>query len=225
MSSSSRLRVFDSSVGTKLLIGATGLFLVLYLIVHIIGNLLVFGGATFFNTYAGALESNPLIPLIEILLLLGFLAHVYKTIRMTLANRAARPISYIQKKPAGRTSRKTLASTTMILSGIWLLVFVVIHVRAFKYGAHYETPDGTADLYRVEMENFRSPLVVLFYVLSMVVVGSHIFHGASSAVQSLGVSHPRWTPRILLTGKILGVGIAGGFIAIALWAHLTSGAQ
>ncbi len=225
MSSSSRLRVLDSSVGTKLLIGATGLFLVLYLIVHIIGNLMVFGGAAFFNRYSEALASNPLIPLIEILLLLGFLAHVYKTVRMVLANRAARPVPYVLKKGAGYTSRKTLASTTMILSGVWLLVFLVIHVKAFKYGAHYETPDGTVDLYRVEMENFRSPLVVLFYVLSMVVVGSHVFHGASSAFQSLGVSHPRWTPRILLTGKILGVGIAGGFIVIALWAHLAGGAQ
>jgi len=225
MSSSSRLRVFDSSVGTKLLIGATGLFLVLYLIVHILGNLMVFGGQTFFNQYAGALESNPLIPLIEIVLLAAFVAHIYKTVRMVLANRAARPVAYVQKKGAGHTSRKTLASTTMILSGLWLLAFVVIHVKAFKYGAHYETPDGMADLYRVEMENFRNPLVVLFYVLSMVVVGLHVFHGASSAFQSLGVSHPRWTPRILLTGKILGVGIAGGFIAIALWAHLVGGAQ
>jgi len=82
-----------------------------------------------------------------------------------------------------------------------------------------------ADLYRIEMENFRNPLVVLFYVLSMVIVGSHVFHGASSAFQSLGVSHPRWTPRFLLMGKVLGVGIAGGFIVIALWAHLTGGAQ
>jgi len=136
MSSSSRLRVFDSSVGTKLLIAATGLFLVLYLIVHIAGNLMVFGGKAFFNRYAGTLESNPLIPLIELLLLAVFVGHIYKTVRMALANRAARPVAYVQKKSAGRTSRKTLASTTMILSGIWLLAFVVIHVKAFKYGAH-----------------------------------------------------------------------------------------
>ena len=105
----------------------------------------------------------------------------------------------------------------------WLVAFLVIHVKAFKYGAHYEAPDGMKDLYRMEMENFRSPRMVGFYLLSMLVVGSHVFHGASSAFQSLGLSHPRWTPRILLVGKLLAVGIAGGFIIIALWAHLVGG--
>ena len=220
---SSRVRVFDSSVGSKILIAGTGLFLVFYLIIHIAGNLLVFGGPAFFNTYAGALASNPLIPVIELVLLLGVLLHVYKTVRMFVGNQAARPVKYAVKKPAGHTSRKTLASSTMIASGLWLLAFLVIHVKAFKYGAHYESADGVADLYRVEMEAFRNPLMVGFYLLSMLVVGSHLFHGASSAFQSLGLSHPRWTPRLLLVGKILAVGIAGGFIIIALWAHFVGG--
>ncbi len=220
---SSRTRAFDSSVGTKLLIGVTGFALFFYLIVHIAGNLMVFGGRAFFNKYAATLESNPLIPVIEIGLLLIFVMHVYKTVRMFLANQAARPVRYVQKKSAGHTTRKTFASSTMIFSGLWLLLFIVIHVKAFKYGAHYESPEGVADLYRVEMETFRNPLMVLFYVLSMMVVGSHLFHGASSTFQSLGLDHPRWTPRILLFGKILAVGIAGGFIIIALWAHFVGG--
>ncbi len=222
---SSRTRLGDSSVGTKLLIGATGLFLVLYLIVHIAGNLMVFGGAEFFNKYAGALSSNPLIPIIEVVLLVGFLVHIFKTIRMVVTNRAARPVDYQMKRPAGGPSRKSLASTTMILSGLWLLVFVVIHVRTFKFGAHYRTLDGLVDLYRLEMETFRSPVTVAFYVLSMLVVGSHVFHGASSAFQSLGASHPHWTPRIVVAGKLLATGISGGFIVIALWAHLFGGGQ
>ena len=69
------------------------------------------------------------------------------------------------------------------------------------------------------MENFANPLMVGFYVLSMVVVGSHLWHGISSAFQSLGADHPRWTPRLLAAGKVVAVLIAGGFIVIALWAH------
>jgi len=221
----SRIRVFDTSVGTKLLVGATGLFLVLYLIVHIAGNLMVFGGPAFFNQYAGALSGSPIIIVIEVVLLIAFLIHVFKTIRMVAMNRAARPVEYQLKRPAGGRSRKTLASSTMILSGLWLLVFIVLHVKTFKFGAHYQTPDGLTDLYRVEMEAFRSPLTVAFYLLSMIVVGSHLFHGASSAAQSLGFDHPRWTPRVLVLGRLLAVAIAGGFIVIALWAHLTGGVK
>lgn len=221
----SRPRFLSSSVGSKLLIGLTGLFLVIYLIVHITGNLMVFGGRDFFNRYAGALASNPLIPLIEIVLLAGFLTHIYKTITMFAGNQAARPVKYLQKKSAGHTSRKTFASSTMIVTGIWLVVFLVVHVKAFKFGAHYETADGTHDLYRVEMEALSNPLTLVFYVLSMLVVGSHLFHGVASGFQSLGFDHPRWTPRILILGKLLALVIAGGFIAIALWAHFIANPQ
>src|SRR5262249_3684094 len=109
---SSRLRGFDSSVGMKILIGVTGLALVLYLIIHIAGNLMVFGGPSLFNKSAYPLESNPLIPVIEIGLLLIFLAHVYKTVTMFLGNRRARPTRYALKKGADYTSRKSFASST-----------------------------------------------------------------------------------------------------------------
>src|SRR5439155_20290661 len=105
---SSRLRGFDSSVGMKILIGVTGLALFLYLIIHIAGNLMVFGGPALFNKYAYTLESNPLIPLIEIGLLLIFLGHVYKTVTMFLSNQQARPVCYAQQQRAGHTSRKSL---------------------------------------------------------------------------------------------------------------------
>ncbi len=215
----SRLRVFDSSVGTKLLIGITGLALFLYLVIHVAGNLVVFLGPAAFNKYAYTLEGNPLIPVVEIGLLLIFLIHVYKTVKMFLKNQQARPVSYVRKKYAGPPSRKTLASSTMIVSGLWLLVFIVIHVRAFRYGTEYEWPAGGRDLYRLEMENFASPLMVGFYVLSMIIVGSHLWHGIASAFQSLGADQPKWTPRVLVGGKVIAVLIAVGFIVIALWAH------
>ena len=207
----------------KLLIGATGAALAVYLIIHIAGNLMVFFGPDVFNRYAHTLESNPLIPVIEMGLLVIFLVHVYKTVRMYLRNRAARPLRYVEKKSAGPPSRKTFASSTMIVSGIWLMTFIIIHVRAFRYGTEYEWPAGGRDLYRLEMENLANPLMVGFYVVSMVVVGSHLWHGVSSSVQSLGLDHPRWTPLVTTAGRIVAVVVAGGFIVIALWAHLTGG--
>jgi succinate dehydrogenase / fumarate reductase cytochrome b subunit len=216
-------RPLASSIGTKLLVGITGLFLFFYLLIHIAGNLVVFAGPDTFNKYAGALSGNPLVLVIEAVLLVAFLIHVLKTVTMTLANRRARPVAYVVKKPAGGRSRKTLASSTMIVSGIWLLIFVVLHVRAFKFGPMHKTPDGLHDLYRLEMDNFANPLVVVFYVLSMLVVGSHLSHGISSAFQSLGLDHPAWTPRILVGGKIAAGLITMGFIVIALWAHFNGG--
>jgi succinate dehydrogenase / fumarate reductase cytochrome b subunit len=220
---SSRLRTFSSSVGTKILIGVTGLALFLYLVTHIAGNALVFFGPTVFNNYSHTLLSNPLIPVIEIGLVLIFVLHIYKTVTMYLANQQARPAKYVLKKRAGPPSRKTFASSTMIFSGLWLLLFVVIHVKQFKYGTEYQSSAGIRDLYRLEMENFSNPVLVAFYVVSMLVVGSHLWHGISSAFQSLGADQPVWTPRIRTAGKICAVIIAGGFIFIALWAYAFGG--
>ena len=217
----SRQGVFSSSVGSKILIGTTGILLVLYLLIHIGGNLIVFLGPAAFNKYAFTLESNPVLPVIELVLLSWFVIHIYKTVRMFLSNQSARPVAYAKKKSAGHTTRKTFASSTMIVSGLWLLVFLLIHVKAFHdgWGTEYEWPAGGRDLYRQEMEAFQNPLMVAFYVISMIVVGSHLWHGISSAFQSLGADRPAWTRFILPAGKVIAVLIAGGFIVIALWAH------
>jgi succinate dehydrogenase cytochrome b subunit len=215
----SRAGVFATSVGTKILIGITGLALFIYLIIHIAGNLMVFFGPAVFNKYAYTLEGNPLIPIIELGLLLIFVVHVYRTVRMFLGNQAARPVGYALKKKAGPPSRKTFASATMIVSGLWLLAFIIIHVKAFRYGVEYDWPEGGRDLYRLEMENFSNPLMVGFYVLSMLVVGSHLWHGISSGFQSLGLDQPVWRRFMLPAGKVIAAVIAGGFIVIAVWAY------
>jgi len=224
----SRIGVFATSVGTKILIGLSGLFLVFYLLIHIGGNLVVFAGPAAYNQYAFTLEHNKalLYPL-ELIILAGFLIHIYKTVTMFLANQQARPVAYAQKGRAGKPSRKTLASTTMIVSGLWLIVFLVFHVKAFRegWGTQYEWPAGGRDLYRQEMEIFSNPLLVVFYILSMIVVGSHLWHGVSSGFQSLGLDHPQVTPKLLRAGKLLAVLIAGGFIVIAAWAYLTQGVR
>src|ERR1700687_953085 len=99
-----RARVFSSSVGTKLVIGVTGLALFLYLLIHIAGNVLVFFGPDVFNRYAYVMEANPLLPLIEIGLLLIVLLHAYKTLRMFFATQQPRPVSSQKKKYAGGPS-------------------------------------------------------------------------------------------------------------------------
>jgi succinate dehydrogenase / fumarate reductase cytochrome b subunit len=222
---SARIGVFASSVGTKILVGLTGLALFIYLVIHIAGNAMIFFGPAAFNKYAYTLEGNPLIPIIEIGLLAIFLIHVFKTVKMFVQNQSTRPVRYEKKKRAGRPSRKSLASSTMIVSGLWLLLFIIIHVRVFRYGTEYEWPAGGRDLYRLEMETFANPLTVGFYVLSMVVVGSHLWHGISSAFQSLGGDHPTWTPRLLAAGKVFAVAIAMGFTAIAIWAYFAQGGR
>lgn len=218
---STRVRVISSSVGTKLVIGITGFALFIYLLIHIAGNALILFGPEVFNGYAYTMEvQNKLLPLIEILLFLVFATHIYKTVRMFIDNQSARPVRYVQKKFAGSPSRKTMASSTMIVSGLWLLLFLLVHVKAFRFSPEYEWHGGGRDLYLQVFENLSDPLVVAFYVLSMFVVGSHLWHGISSSVQSLGLDHPKWTPRVLLAGKLFAAAIAVGFMIIAVWVYL-----
>src|SRR5262245_30654056 len=215
-------RVLSSSVGTKLLIGTTGLLLFAYLILHLAGNLMVFAGQDTFNHYAHALVSNPLVVPIELALALIFVVHIYKTVMMWTKNQAARPVGYEQKAWAGFTSRKSLASTTMIWTGLATLVFVVVHVAQIKYGAWYQIGDPPVrDLYRTEVEVFSSPLWVAVYVGAMVLIGFHLRHGISSAFQSLGADHPVYTKRLVTAGTVIAILIGGGFAVIPIWVYLT----
>lgn len=213
----------SSSVGTKLLIGLTGLLLFAYLILHLVGNALIFAGADLFNEYSHRLISNPLLIPIEIGLLLVFLVHIYKTVRMLIANTAARPVRYQKKAYAGHTSRKSFASSTMIASGLIVLVFVLIHVKQFKYGAYYQTVSASPvrDLYRTEIEVFQNPLWVAFYVFSTIVVGLHLRHGIASGFQSIGADHPLYTRRLTAIGIVMAIIIGGGLGLIPIVIYLT----
>ena len=212
-----RKGLLGSLVTTKVIIGATGILLFVYLIVHIIGNLMVFLGRDSFNSYAHFLISNPLVVPIEIGLLVAFLIHLFKAIRMTFQNQRARPVKYAKREWAAGTSQKSLASASMILTGLAILIFVPIHVWQFKYGTHYDVGDGVRDLYRTEAENFTSPIAVALYIVMMLLVGLHLWHGVGSSFQSLGLSGPRFTPAIRKVGKVSAVVISGGFIIITLW--------
>jgi succinate dehydrogenase / fumarate reductase cytochrome b subunit len=131
-------RLLTSSIGRKLLMAATGLLLIAFLVVHLTGNLLIFVGPDAFNGYSHALVSNHLIYLAEFSLLTLFVLHLASGIAVTRANRAARPQGYAVKRGARHTSNKSLASTTMILSGLVVLVFVPLHILTFKFGAWYQ---------------------------------------------------------------------------------------
>jgi succinate dehydrogenase / fumarate reductase cytochrome b subunit len=217
-------RVFSSTVGTKLLIGLTGLALFVYMILHLIGNALFFAGPETFNKYSHALISNPLIVPIEIGLLLIFLLHVYKAITNYFGNAAARPVNYTEKAYAGHTSRKSVASSTMIFSGLLTLLFVMIHVKQFKYGAWYEIASGSdtvRDLARLEIEVFRNPVWVAFYVVCTLVVGLHLRHGIASGFQSIGLDHPTYTRQLTTWGLLLAILIGGGLALIPVIVYFT----
>jgi succinate dehydrogenase / fumarate reductase, cytochrome b subunit len=215
----------STSTGSKILIALTGLALGVFLIAHLAGNLLFLAGPDAFNQYSHALVSNPLVYVAEAGLIAVFLLHIVKTVAGVLTNRAARPQPYAAKrwaKTKNPKSRKSLASTTMIVTGSVIALFVVTHLRTFKFGPVYETPDGIRDLYRLQLEIFSQPGYVAFYLVAMAVIFLHLWHGLSSAAQSLGVDHPAWTPRLLVLGRVSTAVIAGGFFMLPIATFLLS---
>jgi succinate dehydrogenase / fumarate reductase cytochrome b subunit len=219
----SRHSFYSSTIGSKLLVALTGISLVGFLVVHLAGNLLVYLGPDTFNEYSHKLISNPLVYPAEAGLVLLFLLHAWKTIQLTISSQKARPVAYVVKHRAGHTSRKSLASSTMIWSGLFLLVFVPIHVWTFKYGAYYATTGGVRDLYRLVIEIFRKPGYVLFYIVAMTLVGFHLWHGVSSAFQTMGADTPRFTPAMRKVGWTLAVILAVGFMSIPVWVFFAGG--
>lgn len=216
------LRALSTTVGSKLLVAVTGLFLVGFLIAHLAGNLLILLGGDKFNAYGHALISNPLVVPAEVGLLTLLLVHMIKALVHVLRGRGARPVGYAKKTWAGGASRKSVASTTMALSGIFLLVFIVVHIATFKFGPYYASAEaGVRDLNRLVVEVFKNPLYASFYVVAMGIIGLHLRHGISSAFQSLGwMTNGPWTSRLLAAGMALTVVIAGGFALIPVWVYL-----
>lgn len=215
-----------STIASKFLIALTGLSLVGFLCVHLVGNLLLYLGPAKFNAYSHALISNPLVIPAEIGLAAILLLHVLEASLMWFSDRQARPVAYQQKRYAGGTSRKSLSSSTMIWTGSTTLVFLVVHIGTMKYGAWYTTfihGEAGRDLHRLVIEVFRNPRWVAFYSVCMVAVGFHLWHAFSSAFESLGIDHPTLTPKLLKAGKILAILLGTGFFSLPIWLHFFGG--
>lgn len=222
--------VVRSSVGKKLISGLTGLLLCGFIVAHLAGNLLLLVGREPFNEYTHTLETlfhGAAVPLAEVGLVVIFLFHAVTGILVARDKRKARPSSYARVGNAGGPSRKGIASRSMIVTGLVLLIFVPLHVWMFKLGpgvdAGYVTSiDGEPfrDLYRLVVEWFQNPLVVLAYVTVMILLGTHLRHGFWSAFQSLGANNSKYMPAIYAVGIAFAVIMALGFLILPIYLYL-----
>lgn len=216
-------QALTSSVGKKFVTGLTGLALVAFVIVHLIGNLLLYLGPDAFNGYAYFLEHRLVhgwaVIVAEVGLIVFFAAHIAAGVSVWHRKRRARPQEYFQAGDAGGASKKSLASRTMLVSGLVLLVFVVLHVRMFKYGpADLVWVDGVEmrDLYTLVVKAFKVWWIAFAYMAVMALLGLHLRHGIWSAFQSLGATNPRYLPVIHAGGIVLAVLIGAGFFLLPL---------
>jgi succinate dehydrogenase / fumarate reductase, cytochrome b subunit len=213
--SSGTVGLYRSSIGRKLLTGITGLGLVLFVIVHLLGNLTLFFSASAYNNLAHTIEQlGPLTYLIEALLLAIALLHITVGIKIHIGTHKARPVGYTEYASAGEPSRQTFSSRTMIISGLVLGVFLVAHLATFKFGPYYSLPDGSGrDLSRLVLETFHKPGYTAGYVGVMSVLGLHLRHGFWSALQSVGIATK---PAMYAASAVIGGAIALGFIGLPL---------
>lgn len=217
------LALLRTDIGRKALMGITGLLLIGFLISHMLANLLVIFDKDGYNHYSHNLISNPLIYVAELGLVALFVGHLVSGIVVTMRNRAARPAAYQVKTRADRTGRKSLASSTMIFSGILMLVFVPLHILTFKFGPWYDTADGQMrDLHRLVVEVFQNPLALAWYFVALPILGVHAWHGFGSGFESLGVTYSKELRRF---GQALAVVITIGFLAVPVYVMLGGGAS
>ncbi len=226
MASKPLTSIFASTIGRKLVMAMTGLFLIFFSVTHLVGNFTLLQGADAFNRYTLFLESTkPLLYIIEIVLLAAFLIHAYLAVRINLNNNNARPNSYASRGSAGGPSRKSVSSVSMIYTGVLLLLFLAFHLYSFKFGTYYATTiDGepARDLYRLVIEKFSDPAYAFGYSILMVLLGVHLRHGFWSAFQSLGLNHPKYDNIIYTAGVTIAVLLAVGFVGLPLYVFFTN---
>ena len=193
-----------SSIGKKVVMGLTGLFLISFLVVHCFINSLIFfndGGLTF-NIGAAFMAHNWLIRAGEIVLFAGLIMHIVQALILTLENKKARPGAYAKVDGAANSS---WYSRSMGLLGTLLLIFLNIHLVHFWVKSRFtglpgEDANGNENLYAVMQETFKMAWVVVVYALSMISLAYHLLHGFQSAFQTLGLNHKVYTPIIKKAG-------------------------
>lgn len=216
----SNTSIFSSSIGKKLLVAFTGLFLITFLLVHVGINatiLLGDNGATF-NSAAHFMSHNWLIRVMEIGLLLGILAHIFLTLKLHFENKAKRQTPYVVSD--GKANSKWY-SRSMTLLGTLLLIFLVIHMADFwretkvaLYVTHTEE-----NPYLEVKEAMENIFLLIIYILGFVSLSFHLLHGFPSAFQTLGINHKKYTPIIKTIGTIYAIAVPALFAIIALALH------
>jgi len=219
---------FNTSIGKKLLVGATGLFLCSFVIVHLVGNLqlLLNDNGEGFNTYADFMAHNELIQLVAWGLKVAVIIHFWVALQLTFSNRKARPVKYAVN-PGNQTS--SWFSRQMAIMGSILLVFLIIHLKDFWWAMHYgDLPKGNfggkemTDLYSTVYVAFTTQLwLVILYVIGMIGLSFHLIHGFKSAFQTFGLNHVKYNGLINFLGVwVWGILIPIGFAAIPVIIYL-----
>lgn len=226
----SLIKALNSQVGRKVMTGITGIGLMLFLIGHLAGNLAIFGDTQAFNIYTYTLESlGPLLYIVEAGLAFFFLYHAILGISIWRQRKKARPERYAKYQTRGGPSHQTLASKSMIYTGIIILIFLVLHILHFKFGPT-ETiaiesigAEDVRDLRALVIEEFTKPLVAFGYIAVMLLVVLHLTHGAWSAFTSLGMKHGETSKKVQIGAYIFAIVLMLGFIFIPLYIFLTGG--
>jgi succinate dehydrogenase / fumarate reductase cytochrome b subunit len=229
MGSNPVFKYLGSSIGRKQISGLTGIFLYLFLLVHLAGNLGMLAGAEDFNRYSYLLlhTLREVILPIECALLLAFVLHLVLGLKLAVENSGARSQGYAVN---ASKAKRGFYSRYMAFSGTWLLIFVLVHVPHFRLGAYGSI--GTViyngiemrDIYGTAMHFFAKPWFTLFYVFSFAILFTHLAHGVQSSFQSLGINHARYNAAIRWVSKAYAILICGGFAGLAVWAYFQRGA-
>ncbi|MES2730303.1 MAG: succinate dehydrogenase cytochrome b subunit [Bacteroidota bacterium] len=215
-------QTLTSTIGRKVLMALTGFFLILFLVVHLIGNLQLLqnDGGEAFNKYAHFMGINPLIQTISIVNFFLILLHIVVSVLLTNRNRKARPTGYAYNKPSENSS---LSSRNMGILGTVILIFLVIHLKGLWYRSKFGIMPMTSyggeeykDLYEITYQAFSQSWLVAIYVISMGFLAFHLSHGFQSAFQTLGLKHPKYTPVIKNIGLAFSIIIPAAFAAIPL---------
>jgi succinate dehydrogenase / fumarate reductase cytochrome b subunit len=214
------LTLYRSTIGKKAIMAVTGLLLVGFVIAHMAGNLQVFIGPAKMNAYASFLKSlGEFLWLARIILLVALVLHVLMAWQLTQIKRKARPIDYTTRE----AQVSTVASRTMRWGGVLLLVFIVLHILHFTTGTVFpvaSTPDAMypawshTDVYGNIISAFRTPWVVAFYVVAMLFLMLHLFHGAWSSVRTLGLTKPSRHPLHRRVATVIALVVWLGFSVI-----------
>ena len=215
----SLVRTLTSSIGMKIVMAVTGAGLVLFLIGHLLGNLEIFAGQEALNAYAKRLRFlPPLLWVIRIGLATCVVLHIAAAVRLSVLNRAARPVGYARKQNV----TTGWGAGTMLLTGILLFFFVGYHLMHFTFqttNPEYRQMDdalGRHDVYRMVGNAFRRAPVAAVYVVAMLFLGLHVSHGVASVFQSLGMTHPRYSKTWHRLGPVFAAIVVVGFVSIPL---------